>query len=334
MTATHRRDRLTRRRAALALALGLGALAPAAWAQPGWPTHTVTLIVPFSAGGSTDYVARLLAQKLSETWHQTVLVDDRPGAGGNIGAGMVAKANPDGTTLLMASGSILTVNPYIYAKMPFDAQKDLVPITNVASGPMLVVVQDAGDIRTLKQLVDKAKAHPGGLHFGSAGIGSQVHMAGEKLVDATGIDAVHVPYRGEAPAYTDLMAGQVQFIVGNIAAASSLVGPGRLRALAVTGPVRSKLMPEVPTVAESGYPGFENSGWFGLLAPAGTPKAVVDKIRDDTAQVLSQLEVRAKLATQGMVPVASTPADFARQIQTESRDWGAVVKRRKLTIGS
>ncbi|MDE2159970.1 MAG: tripartite tricarboxylate transporter substrate binding protein, partial [Burkholderiales bacterium] len=323
------RRQVSRRTAALSLALtlALGAFAPAASAQPGWPSHTVTLIVPFSAGGSTDYVARLLAQKLSEAWHQTVLVDDRPGAGGNIGADMVAKSNPDGTTLLMASGSILTVNPYIYPKMPFDAQKDLVAITNVASGPMLVVVRDGSPFHTLKQLVDEGRAHPGSLHFGSAGIGSQVHMAGEKLVDATGIDAVHVPYRGEAPAYSDLMAGQVQFMVGNIAAASSLVGPGRLRALAVTGRERSKMMPNVPTVAESGYPGFENSGWFGLLAPAGTPKAVVDKIRNDTAQVLAQPEIRAKLATQGMVPVASTPADFARQIQSESRDWAAVVKR-------
>ena len=238
---------------ALALPLATGVQAQA------WPTRPVKMVVPFSPGGSTDVVARMLGQRLSEIWGQTVVIENKTGAGGNIGTDMVAKSPADGYTLLMASGSI-TINPHIYAKMPFDTQKDLVPISNVASGPMLVVVQDKSPIRSIKELIAAAKAKPGALSFGSAGVGSQVHLAGENFADAAGIDIQHVPYKGEAPAYTDLIAGQTQLMVGNIAAAAALLGHDRLRALAVTGKQRSSLLPDVPTVAESGLPGFENTG--------------------------------------------------------------------------
>ncbi|MDQ2929055.1 MAG: tripartite tricarboxylate transporter substrate binding protein, partial [Pseudomonadota bacterium] len=287
-------------------------------------------VVPFAPGGSTDVIGRMLAQKLGEIWGQTVLIDNRVGAGGNTGADIVAKSAADGYTLLLASGSI-TINPHIYKHMPFDTKKDLVPITDVASGPMLVVVPDDSPAKTVKDLIAMAKAKPGTVNFGSAGVGSQVHLAGENFANAAGIDIVHVPYKGEAPAYTDLIGHQTQMMVGNFAAASALLGPGRLRALAVTGKERSPLLPDVPTVAESGLPGFENTGWFGLFAPAGTPQAILDKIQRDTVKVLAASDIKARLYVQGMTTVGNTPAQFAKAMDDESKHWAAVVKSRKLS---
>jgi tripartite-type tricarboxylate transporter receptor subunit TctC len=298
-------------------------------AQTDWPTNPVTMVVPFAPGGSTDVVARLLGQKLSEMWGQNVVIDNRAGAGGNIGTALVAKAPADGHTLLMASGSILTVNPHLYAKLPFE-EKDLEPITNVASSPMVVVIPASMPYKTLKEFIDHVKANPGKLSFGSAGVGSQVHMAGENFLHATGLDMVHVPYRGEAPSYTDLMGGQIHLVVGNMAAVTSLLPEGRMRPLAVTSTQRSSLLPDVPTVAEAAVPGFENAGWFGLVAPAGTPKAVIEKIQRDTAKVLQTTEMKARLHVLGMTPVGNTPEEFKRAIAEESRKWADVVKARNL----
>jgi tripartite-type tricarboxylate transporter receptor subunit TctC len=325
----------TTRRSTLACLLAGGAAAlVASWglpaaAQEAWPNKPVRLVVPFAPGGSTDVVARMMAQKLTELWGQTVVVDNRSGAGGNLGADIVAKSPADGYTLLFASGSI-TINPQLYKRMPFDTKKDLVPITNVASGPMLVVVPDDSPVKTVKDLIAMAKEKPGGVNFGSAGVGSQVHLAGENFANAAGIDIVHVPYKGEAPAYTDLIAHQTQMMVGNFAAASALLGKGRLRALAVTGKQRSPLLPGVPTVAESGLPGFENTGWFGLLAPAGTPMAILAKVQADSVKVLAGTDTKARLYVQGMTPVGNTPADFAKAMDDESQHWATVVKNRKL----
>jgi tripartite-type tricarboxylate transporter receptor subunit TctC len=299
-------------------------------AQEAWPAKPVRMVVPFAPGGSTDVIGRMLAQKLGEMWGQTVVVDNRVGAGGNVGADIVAKSPGDGYTLLFGSGSI-TINPQLYTRMSFDTKKDLVPVTNVASGPMLVVVPDDSPAKSIKDLIAMAKAKPGGVNFGSAGVGSQVHLAGENFANAAGIDIVHVPYKGEAPAYTDLIGHQTQMMVGNFAAASALLGKGRLRALAVTGKERSPLLPEVPTVAESGLPGFENTGWFGLLAPAGTPPALLAKIQRDTAKVLGATDFKARLYVQGMSPVGNSPAEFAKAMDEESQHWAAVVKNRKLT---
>lgn len=317
----------TRRRL---VALAAACLPALAGAQGTWPTKPVTIVVPFAPGGSTDVVARLLAQKFGEIWGQTVVVDNRAGAGGNIGAAAVAKAAPDGHTLLMASGSIFTVNPHLYAALPFDPKKDFVPITNVATGPMVVAVPPASDVRDLKGLIAKAKANPGKVNFGSAGPGSQVHMAAERLAYTTGIDITHIPYKGESAALTDVMAGQIDLIVGNIGAASPLASGGKLRAIAVTSAERSKMLPDVPTVAESGYPGFENTGWFGLMAPAGTPQAAIERVQRDTAAVLAQPEVVAKLQGIGMTGVGNTPAALARAIDAESQVWADVVKSRKI----
>ena len=311
------------------LAAGLAWSLPTT-AQEAWPSKPVRLVVPFAPGGSTDVIARMMAQKLTELWGQTVVVDNRSGAGGNLGADIVAKSPADGYTLLFGTGSI-TINPQLYKKMPFDTKKDLVPITNVASGPMLVVVPDDSPITSVKELIAAAKARPGTINFGSAGVGSQVHLAGENFANAAGIDIVHVPYKGEAPAYTDLIAHQTQMMVGNFAAASALLGKGRLRALAVTGKQRSPLMPDLPTVAESGLPRFENTGWFGLLAPAGTPAAILAKVQADSAKVLAATDTRARLYVQGMTPVGNTPADFAKAMEVESAYWATVVKNRKLS---
>ncbi len=318
------------RRATLIVACfaALGWATPAA-AQADWPSKPVRMVVPFAPGGSTDVVARMAAQQLSALWGQTVVVENRAGAGGNVGADLVAKSAPDGYTLLLASGSI-TINPHVYKKMPFDTKKDLAPITNVASGPMLVVVPDTSPAKNIKDLIAMAKANPGKLNFGSAGVGSQVHLAAENFADAAGIDIAHVPYKGEALGFTDLIGGQVQLMVGNFAAASALLGNGRLRALAVTGKQRSPQLPELPTVAESGLPGFENTGWFGMLAPAGTPPDIISKIQRDTAKVMNETQVKARLYVLGMTPVANSTADFVKQMDNEGVRWAQVVKNRKL----
>lgn len=325
----NRRSALGRVFAATAITyMACGALP--ATAQERWPAKPVRLVVPFAPGGSTDVVARMLGQKLSVLWGQPVIVENRAGAGGNLGADMVAKSQPDGYTLLMASGSI-TINPHIYKNMPFDTKKDLAPITNVASGPMLVVVPDRSPVKSVKELVALAKETPGALNFGSAGVGSQVHLAGENFANAARIEVRHVPYRGEAVAYNDLIAGQIQLMVGNFAAASALLGPGRLRALAVTGKQRSVQLPDVPTVAESGMPGFENTGWFGFLAPAGTPPEIISKIQLDTAKVLAESDTKARLYVQGMTPVGNTAAEFAKAMDAESKLWATLVKTRNIT---
>jgi tripartite-type tricarboxylate transporter receptor subunit TctC len=314
-----------------ALTVGLigVALPLAASAQASWPSKPVRMVVPFAAGGTTDVVARMVGQKLSVLWGHSVVVENKGGAGGNVGADLVAKSPNDGYTLLMASGSI-TINPHLYKNMPFDTKKDLQPITNVASGPMLLVVPDNSPAKTVKDLIAMAKAQPGKINFGSAGVGSQVHLAGENFADAAGIAIMHVPYRGEAPAYTDLMGGRVDMMVGNFAAASALLGDGRLRALGVTGKQRSPRLPNVPTVAESGLPGFENNGWFGLFAPAGTPPAIVAKIQQDTAKVLADPDTRAQLDSMGISGVGNSTADFAAAMEVESARWSTVVKNRGL----
>ena len=327
MTST-RRSALGRVFAATLITLALPWNAPA-MAQDHWPAKPVRMIVPFAPGGSTDVVARMIGQKLGMLWGQSVMIENRAGAGGNLGTDLVAKSQLDGYTLLMASGSI-TINPHIYKRLPFDTKKDLAPITNVASGPMLVVVPDASPVKSVKELIALAKSKPGSVNFGSAGVGSQVHLAGENFADAAGIELSHVPYKGEAVAYIDLVGNQIQMMVGNFAAASGLLGKGRLRALAVTGKTRSQQLPEVPTVSESGLPGFESSGWFGLFAPAGTPQDILARVQRDTVKVLAETDTKARLYVQGMTPVGNTSAEFAKAMDAESLHWAAVVKNRKL----
>ena len=296
-----------------------------------YPTRPVRIVVPFAPGGATDIVTRIVAQRLTEAWGQTAVVDNRAGAGGNIGGDIVAKAAPDGYTLLMTSGSIVTANPHMYRKMPFNPERDLLAVTNVASGPQIVAVNPSFTGKTLKDLIAAARAKPRSINFGSAGVGTQTHLAAENLVTAAGIDVTHVPYKGEGPALTDLVAGQIQFVTPNLSAAIGFVQQGKLRALAVTSKERVKQLPNVPAVAET-LPGFENLGWFGFMLPAGTPTNVVNKIYQDTVKVLQSGDVRARFEQLGMDPVGNSPGEFARAIKEESAIWARVIRERKLYV--
>ena len=285
--------------------------------------------MPFAAGGTTDVVARQLAQKLSEAWGQSVVVENRPGAGGNIGADVVAKSPPDGYTLLMTSGSIVAANPYMYKNMGFDPAKDLAPITNVASGPQVIVIGNDVAAKDLKEFIAYAKANPKKVNFGSAGVGTQTHLAGENLAYAAGLDLVHVPYKGEAAALTDLIGGQIQMVPANFAAALPHVQGGRVRCLAVTSLQRHPQLKDCPAVAEV-IPGFVNDGWWGLMAPAGTPREVLEKVQRDSATILQSDDFKARFAQQGMVPVANKPDELAAAIREESKVWAKVIRERGL----
>ncbi len=314
--------------ASLLAAIALGA--QPLYAQT-YPVRPVRVVVPFSPGGATDIVTRIVAQRLAEAWGQTVVVENRAGAAGNIGADIVAKAAPDGYTLLMTSGSIVTANQHMYRKMPFNPDTDLVAITNVASGPQIVATHPSMPARTLKDFIALAKAKPKTMNFGSAGVGTQTHLAAENFVTAAGIDVTHVPYKGEGPAIADLVAGQIHFVTPNLSAAIAFVQQGKLRALAVTSKERAKQVPDVPTVAET-LPGFENLGWFGFVAPKGTPRALIDKIHQDTAKVLQSAEVRGRFEQLGMQPVGNSPDAFARAIKEESARWAKIIKARNLYV--
>jgi tripartite-type tricarboxylate transporter receptor subunit TctC len=306
-------------------------LASSTIAAQGFPTKPVRIIVPFSAGGATDIVTRVVAQKLTDIWGQTIVVDNRAGAGGNIGADLAAKAPADGYTLFMTSGSIVTANPHMYRKLSYDAAKDLVAVTNVASGPQAIVVNPSFAGKTVKDLIDMAKAKPDSVTFGSAGIGTQTHLAGENFIASAGLNVRHIPYKGEAPAIADLLGGQIQFVTPNLSAAIVHVRAKRLRALGVTSPTRAKQLPDVPAVAET-LPGFENLGWFGFMVPAGTPQSVIAKIHRDTVAALKDAEITKRFDDLGMVPVGNSSADFAKAIKEESARWAKVIKERNLQV--
>lgn len=296
-----------------------------------YPTRPVRIVVPFAPGGATDIVTRIVAQRLTDSWGQTVVVDNRAGAGGNIGADIVAKAAGDGYTILMTSGSIVTANPHMYRKMTFNPSRDLAAVTNVASGPQALVVNPAMPAKTLKEFIAMAKAKPKSINFGSAGVGTQTHLAAESIVSAAGIDVTHVPYKGEGPALADLVGGQIQFVTPNLSAAIGFVQQGKLRALGVTSKERSKQLPNVPAIAET-LPGFENLGWFGFVVPASTPAATISRIHQDTVKVLQSADVRARFEQLGMEAVGNTPEDFARAIKEESNRWARIIRERKLYV--
>jgi len=320
------RTSISRLARALLAALVIGPLG--AMAQ-GYPTKPVRLIVPFPPGGATDISARIVGQKLSELWGHTVVIENRGGAAGNIGAAEAARAAPDGYTLFFPSGSVMTANEHIYANMNVRPERDFVPITNAVRGPQLIAVPANSPYKTLKELIAAAKAKPGALNYGHAGIGSQTHLAGENFLYATGLDIQNVPYKGEGPAMADLVAGQLTMATPNLAAAISFINGGKVRALAVTSKERAPQLPDVPTVAET-VPGFENYGWFGIVAPTGTPKEIVDKVYRDTVKALDSSEMRARFFVQGLAPVGNSPDEFARAMRTERALWQKVVRERKI----
>jgi len=291
-----------------------------------YPSRPVKLVVPFPPGGSLDITGRLIAQRLSEMWGQAVVVENKPGAGGNIGADFVAKSPPDGYTILLGALSTHAVNPNLYAKMPYDAVKDFAPITLIAITPNVLVVNAAAPVNNVKEFIAWTKANPGKLAFGSGSNGSAGHLAGELYKVETGTDAVHIPFKGGAPATQALLAGDTQFMFDNLANAMAQVKAGKLKALAVTTAQRSPLVPELPTMAEAGLPGFDISTWYGLFAPAGTPAAIVGKWNADVTKILTTPDVRAKLMADGAEPAPDTPEQFAQMISRELAKYARIIK--------
>jgi tripartite-type tricarboxylate transporter receptor subunit TctC len=306
------------------LALVLLALAGASQAQT-WPTRPVKLIVPFAAGGTTSILARALADKLVPLLGQPVVVDNRPGAGGNVGMDAVAKSEPDGYTLLM--GPIgLAINPALYTKMSFDPVKDLAPIGLYAGVPNILVVHPSVPAQSLKELIALFKAHPGKYNYASNGNGTSSHLAAEMLKSSAGVDIVHIPYKGGAPAMADLLAGQVTMLFDQMPAVMPQVKAGKVRALGVSSAQRSAAAPDVPSLAEAGLPGFDMTVWFGLLAPARTPPAVLQRVNAEMGKVLQDAEFRTFLAGLGVTPLGGSPEAFASFIQAETQRWAQVVK--------
>jgi tripartite-type tricarboxylate transporter receptor subunit TctC len=308
-------------------AIALGAIPSAnALAQDAYPTRPIRLTVPFPPGGGTDVLSRSLAQSITANTKWTIVIDNRPGAGGNIGLDAAAKSPADGYSIAMGQTANLAVNPALYPSMPFDPLRDFEPIALVSSQPLILVVAANSPFRTLKDLVAAAKAKPGQLNMGSPGSGTIGHIGGELFQRRAGVKFAHIPYKGAAPAVTDLMGGSVDLYFGNSQSVDALVKGGRIRAIAVTSPKRLKNMPDVPTIAESGYPGFEAATWSGLVAPKGTPRAIVDRLNAETNKALKNPEMLAKLEADGSEPLGGTTQHFAEFLKSENVKWGAVIR--------
>ncbi len=310
--------------AALFIAAVLVAAAHDAPAQQ-YPTKPIRLIVGYAAGGGTDTVARVFAQRLTEGLGRQVIVDNRPGAAGNISTELAVRSPPDGYTLLMGNIGPIAVNPHLY-KLTFDPLRDLTPISLIALAPLLVVVHPSLPVKSLKDLVALARREPGKLSYSSAGVGSSNHLAGALFNIEARADVVHIPYKGAAPALTDLIAGNVQLSFQTLPSLGGSVRSGRVRALAVTSAKRSRLYPEIPTAAEAGLKEFEVSAWYSIVAPAGTPRTVVDRVRDEIVKALAQKDVLDRMTAEGAEPMGSTPEAFAEFMRIETAKWGRVVR--------
>jgi tripartite-type tricarboxylate transporter receptor subunit TctC len=302
------------------------ALAPAMARAQSYPSKPIRFVVPYPPGGPLDTVARLLGAKVVESIGQPVVVDNKPGAGGNIGAEIVAKAPADGYTILMGAVATHAINPTLYKSIGYDAIRDFAPITQVASTPNVLVVNPAVPAKDVKEFIAYAKANPGKLNFGSGSTGSAGHLAGELFKSMAGVDMAHIPYKGAAPAMQDLVAGQVQLMFDNWSSSRGQVQAGKIRALAVTTAKRSALAPDLPTVAESGLPGFDISTWFGIFAPAGTPKAALDRLHAEFVKALAAPDVREKMTNLGAEPVGNAPEEFAAYIRAEGEKYARVIK--------
>ncbi len=300
-------------------------------AAQAWPQKPVRFIVPFPPGGATDISARLLGEKLSQIWGQSVVIENRGGAGGSVGAAEAARAAPDGYTLFFPSGSVVTANQHVYARLAYDPDKDFIPVTKVVAGPQVLTVPASSPFKSVKELIDFGRANPGKLTFGHAGIGSQTHLAAENFVWQAKLDALAVPYKGEGPGLASAVAGETQFFLGNVAAAIGHITGGRLRALGVTSKDEAPQLPGVPPIGKT-IPGFENNGWFGIVAPTGTPKVIVQKVYLDTKKALEASDLRGRLYVQGLAPVGSPPEQMAKEMKEESALWARVVKERKIQV--
>jgi tripartite-type tricarboxylate transporter receptor subunit TctC len=315
----------------LAAALALGAVLPATAPAQAYPSKPVRFVVPFPAGGTTDIVARLVGAELQKMWGQPVVIENRGGAGGNIGTEVVAKAAPDGYTLLMGTVGTHAINLPLYTqgggKLSFDPVKDFAPITLVAAVPNVMVVPAALPVNSVKEFIDYARARPGKLNIASSGNGTSIHLAGELFKNLTKTYMVHLPYRGSAPAVSDLIAGNTQVMFDNLPSSLPHIKSGRLKALGVTSLARAPALPDVPTIEEAaGLKGFDATSWFGLLALAGTPREIVSKVHADVAKVLASADMKTRFINQGANPVGNTPEQFAAHINAEITKWTQVVK--------
>lgn len=315
---------------------GLAALAvlatTTAHAADVYPTKPVRIIVPFPPGGPADALARTVGDKLAASLSQPVVVDNRPGAGGNIGMELAAKAPPDGHTLVLAPAGNLTVNPSLYRSVPYDVARDFAPVTVIAAVPNVLVVNPQVPAKDVAELIAYAKANPGRLNYSSPGAGSGAHLAGELFRTSAGIDIVHVPYNGIAPAVTAVVAGDVQMMFAAAPTALPHVAGGKLRALAVASPKRMATAPALPTMDEAGLPGFDVTSWYSIVAPAGTPPAVIDRLQKEIAKAVQLPDVKARLAGLGAEPIANTPAEFAVMIKGETAKWGKIVKDANIKV--
>lgn len=314
-----------RRAAHLFAALCFGIVLVAQAAEPAYPTRPVRLVLGFPPGGATDALARIITPKLSDAMGQTWIVDNRSGAGGNLAAEIVARANPDGHTVLMALSTQLTAAPSLY-KLPFSVEKDLQPITMLATHEHIVLVHPSVPVKTFKELVALAKQKPGALNYGSSGIGGSLHLAAELLKRRAGFDITHVAYKGAGPAVAAILAGETQVMVGAVPSTYTYVTSGRVRALATTGAKRHKVTADLPTVAELGYPGFENIAWFALFVPSATPKSIVERIRNESLKALQNADVQSAMARLGLDRETSTPAELAQRIKAETAALAIVIK--------
>ncbi len=312
-------------------ALFIGA-AGAALAQPVYPAKAIRYVVPFPAGGPLDIVARTIGQELSKTWGQPVIIDNRPGAGGNIGAEMVAKSPADGYTILMGAVSTHAINVTLYSTLAYDPVRDFAPVTLITSVPNVLVLHPSLPAKNVLELIALAKARPGQLNFASGSTGSAGHLAGELFKTMAGVDMVHIPYKGAAPAVVDLLAGHVSLMFDNMSSALPNINAARVRALAVTTLKRSPLLPQLPTISEAGLRGFDISTWFGIFAPAGTPPDIVAKLNAETVRILHTRDMKERLLVLGAEPVGNTPGEFAAFVTAEIRKYAKVVKASGATV--
>jgi tripartite-type tricarboxylate transporter receptor subunit TctC len=317
---------------AIATALALGVLATSPAVAQTFPSRPVTLVVPFPPGGGTDTGGRVIAEQLSRRWGQPVVVENKGGAAGQIGADVVAKSKPDGHTLLLGNIGTQAINPSLYAKLPYDADKAFAPVSLVAELPLAMMVNPSVPAKTAAEFIALAKSKPGQMSYSSSGAGGAPHLATELFKDQTGSFVLHVPYRGGGPAIADLLAGHVQLSFMTVLEASGHIKAGKLRALAVTGAQRVPALPDVPTLAEGAVPGFNAISWIGLLAPAGTPPELVEKISADVRAVLADEAVKARFVALGGVPRATTPAEFGKLITDDKQRYAQIIRSRKITV--
>ena len=310
----------------LALALAPALATSHAQAQA-FPSKPMRIVVPFAPGGATDVLARMFGGEMQKNWGQTVVIENKPGAGGNIGAEAGAKSAPDGYTLTLVAHGFMSVNPHVYKSLGYDSVRDFAPVTQLVDAPLLLVVNPNVPIRSVREFVDYAKANPGKLVIGNGGSGTAQHLAGELLTSMAGIQALHVPYKGSAPATTDLLGGQTQAQLDNMVTFVSHVKSGKLRPLGVSSAKRVALFPEVPTIAEAGVPGYESGTWYGMAAPAGTPAEIVGRINAELVRIMKLPEVAQKLGDMGLVPIGNTPEQFGTFIRAQRELAGRLVKQ-------